>query len=351
MNGQRLRWIAIIVTLVGVLVVSTGLVSAKNKERAKSFLRSAINIDLAARTVTLPLHEGVAPDGSVTYYIITEASDRKLARKLGVNWSPLLENATGTVAAQNGRYEDGKLTFEGTVNFSPARIVVPNPDTGFPPTSFQPGSVGNAKYTPLVVLPHGDVLNAPQVANTSGLHDRIHAIDYRKGTVTLALVDGFYEGDPFVYISTEASIELAAALEQSTYAPNLQAAPGIGTTDDPSSARQPILLVVNGETGATNPERQGLESALQGDGAPLNTFQEEPGSDTYSPIWDAYLAIWTDTAIERGQRTQIRDIDDVADLVQDGLITSGGNGPANAELGGLRAANFVINCPIMAELR
>jgi len=63
------------------------------------------------------------------------------------------------------------------------------------------------------------------------------------------------------------------------------------------------------------------------------------------------LAVWTDEAIERGRRTQIRDIDDVADLVEEGLITSGGNGPANAELGGLRAANFLVNCPIVAELR
>ena len=39
---------------------------------------------------------------------------------------------------------------------------------------------------------------------------------------------------------------------------------------------------------------------------------------------------------------------DIAEAVEDGLLVSGGNGPENPTLGGLRAAGFIVNCPIMA---
>jgi hypothetical protein len=39
----------------------------------------------------------------------------------------------------------------------------------------------------------------------------------------------------------------------------------------------------------------------------------------------------------------------VADLVEDGLLTSGGGGPANASLEGLRALPGISNCPVVIE--
>jgi hypothetical protein len=39
---------------------------------------------------------------------------------------------------------------------------------------------------------------------------------------------------------------------------------------------------------------------------------------------------------------------DVARAVMDGFLMSGGFGPMNPDLGGLRAAGFIVNCPIMA---
>ena len=78
-----------------------------------------------------------------------------------------------------------------------------------------------------------------------------------------------------------------------------------------------------------------------GQGDPLNITQEEPGDNEYSPVWDVTPAVWTDRAIESGQRTRLTD-------AEEGLITSGGAGPRNASLEGLRALPGISNCPIIA---
>ena len=57
--------------------------------------------------------------------------------------------------------------------------------------------------------------------------------------------------------------------------------------------------------------------------------------------------MWTDAAIAGGQRELLGDKDVIADLVEEGILVSGGFGPVNPSLGGLRAAGFVVNCPII----
>ena len=89
-----------------------------------------------------------------------------------------------------------------------------------------------------------------------------------------------------------------------------------------------------------------------GEGAPLNITEIHPRNQgsipSYSPLWDVHPAIWTEQAIAEGERTLIDHHDDIADGVEEGFITSGGMGPANPELGGLRAAGFIVNCPIIS---
>ena len=84
-----------------------------------------------------------------------------------------------------------------------------------------------------------------------------------------------------------------------------------------------------------------------GQGDPLNITQKEPGDNEYSPVWDVTPAVWTDRAIESGQRTRLTDAEEVADLFEEGLITSGGAGPRNASLEGLRVLPGISNCPII----
>jgi len=345
--------IRIVATLafVAALVVGIGQQSTPVSAGGTTvFMRSATN--LTADTVTLPLFKGRTPGGEKTYFIITESSDRADAQARGVNWAPKLANALGTKAVQRvtGDFDNG-LKFAGTVDFSPTRVVVPSSPNGFPPTEAKAGAIGDANYTPLITQGNGIVLNASQVANNTGQHDSLVSLDLQRKTVTLRVLSGFYEGDPIVYLRMDASLELLAAIEASTFAPNMNAAPGLASNDRDTSARSAIIPVVNGPRGINNPERQGLESALLGEGSPQNVTQEIPDNDIYTPMWDVHPVVWTDKAIKAGLRRQLRDHDEIADLVRQGVLVSGGDGPANPSLGGLRAGKFISNCPVIAIFR
>lgn len=129
----------------------------------------------------------------------------------------------GTTTSTNIASPNVVVNFEGGVDFSPQRIVVPGPD-GFPPSQFKAGAIGDAKYSPLITTGNSIVLNASQVANASGLHDAVISIDYTNRSVTLDQFFGFYDGKQVLYLHQDASVELVAAVEGSTLAPNLNAA-------------------------------------------------------------------------------------------------------------------------------
>ena len=310
-------------------------------------LPSALNIDIEHGTVTLPLYEGRTSSGSPTWYILTESSNPADARQRGVNYSGKLNNALGTAAVQKGHFDHGTLVFDGTVNFGLKWSVVPGPD-GFPPASYSYGAKGDARYSPLVQVGKDVVINAPQVANNTGVSGSVEAIDYAHRTVTLSLLAGFVDGQVTVYLHTDASSPLVAALEHSTYTPNLNAAPGLAS-DAPSSARAAIIPVVNGITGDANPMRQGLNSALLGQGDPLNVAQEQPSDPVhYSPIWDVTPVKWTAAAIAAGKRVQLHSMVDVRAEALAGNIVGALPGKPNVGLGGITAPGAISNCPIIA---
>lgn len=322
-------------------------------------LPSALKIDIEHETVTLPLHEGRTTDGRRTWYVVTESSDQADAARRGVNYSNKLLNAVGTAAVQKVRLGDDGLVFPGTVDFSLTHVLVPGPN-GFPPAQFAAGAAGDAKYSPLVqivaqedektekTIPgSGIVLNAPQVANDSGRSGSVVDIDYERRTVTLNMLAGFVDGQITLYLHTDASSELVAALESSTYAPNLNAAPGIAN-DEPPSSRAAIIPVVNGIRGDGNPMRQGLESALLGQGDPFNVAQEQPSDPVhYTPIWDVSPVQWTDAAIAAGLRVQLHSQDAVRTQALAGNIVSALPGTSDTGLGGINASGSISNCPIM----
>ncbi len=337
-----------VAALVAAIAIALSAIPASGKEKTSGgeVLPSAIELNRNAGTVTLPLFKG-KHDGRKVWYIVTESSNKDSAERRGVNHAPKLTNALGTKAVQRARVVDGVVRFSGTVDFSPELVVVPGPN-GFPPERFRPGAVGDADYSPLITTNGRTVLNASQVANSSGLHDAVVDIDRKGRQVTLDTFDGFYDDDPLQYLHQEGSVRLIAAIESSTFAPNLNAAPKVGSDDKEISAREAIIPIVNGPRGVNNPQRQGLQSALLGQGDPLNIIQEEPGDNEYSPVWDVTPAVWTDRAIQSGQRTRLTDAEEVADLFEEGLITSGGAGPRNASLEGLRALPGISNCPVVA---
>ena len=313
-----------------------GLVPATNAaaKSARTFLPSVhVNAD---QTATFPLHHGVTSDGRDLWFVIIDASNDNAAQKFGVNVSQKLQNVRGTAAVMHVTVNNGTWVFPATVDFSKTREVVGTPGTGFPPVSFHAGSVGEAGYSPLIQLPDGTVLNAPQIANATGLHDKVVRIDEAGATVDLKLTNGFSRGNKVLYVSTDSSVELAAALEGATLAPALGAAPTVGQ-DGTDQARTSLAAFVNGPTGVNNPQRQGLNSALLGEGDPLNVLAWMPNQGRYSPLWDVFLTEWAAGQTPR----QVTRFADVADLAASGAVTSPGGAP-------WAAAGVIVNCPIVA---
>ncbi len=104
------------------------------------------------------------------------------------------------------------------------------------------------------------------------LKDLIHIPErVHQGDFVLKLSEGVSRDKRVLYLSTDASAGTPAALEASTLAPRLDAAPFAGG-DGTDSARASLAAFVNGPTGVGNPNRQGLNSALLGEGDPINVL-------------------------------------------------------------------------------
>jgi len=332
-------------------------------------LLRAGSVDQDKMTVTLPLYRGELKNGKPVWYILTDTTDEKNAEALGLNFSAKLAySETGAAVRHGNLKKDGTLVFDqGAVDFAPQRSVVPGkaPDF-FPPKSAQPGSVGDRFYTPLVKIDNagGHIYNAPVIAfgveadkisfckgmvDYSRVHDRVLEIcpeGRAGGTVTLQMTPIFSFGRPSAYISTEASDPMVAALDNGTFARTLGDI-GVGSDDGAFSAVERLFPIVNGPTGADNPQRQGLNSALSDigkDGKPLPPLHVIGGIPTlaldYSPLWDLNLGVWTKEAIAKDYRSRQIDEFQLLEFVRRGFIT----GPRGAEFG---STGIVVNCPIV----
>lgn len=332
-------------------------------------LLRAGTVDQKNMTVTLPLYRGELKNGKPVWYILTDTNDERNAEALGLNFSAKLAySETGRAVRSGELRKDGTLIFDkGTVDFAPKRSVVPgNAPNFFPPKSAQPGSVGDRDYTPLVRISNagGYIYNAPVVAygveadgidscggrvNYDRVHDRVLKIcpeGRAGGTVTLQMTPIFSFGRAAAYISTEASDPVVAALDNGTFTPALGDV-GVGSDDGAFSAVERLFPIANGPTGADNPQRQGLNSALSdvgADGKPLPPIHVIGGLPTlaldYSPLWDLNLGEWTKEAIDKNYRSRMIDEFQLLEFVRRGFIT----GPGGKAFG---STGIVVNCPIV----
>lgn len=368
-------------------------------------LLTAGTVDLEATpstTVTLPLYEGKLAsggpdDGKSIWYVVTDTSDADNAAALGLNFSAKLlfadlpdgqSNEFMSSTVRRAFYDaDGQLIFAGgKVDFSPERRVS-SPSTSNEGTTnlletldFAPGAVGSANgdadgfYSPLVQISNAGnhVYNAPMVsydtsreelstycdgiseADRAGaltkLHDGVVSIcpgdDGEPGTVTLEMAQGFSFGRPVLYLSTDASAGIAAALEGAIYAPALGNIP-VGRDDSLFSSIERIFGFTNGPSndfGEANPQRQGFNSAIRGEGGPLNVLGGIPTIATdYSPLWDLNLGEWTQEAIDNGYRSRLFEEFQILGMVERGFVT----GPGGSAYG---SSGIIINCPIVQRL-
>ena len=187
----------------------------------------------------------------------------------------------------------------------------------FPPKIARAGSIGDAHYSPLVRVANRNdiVFNAPVIAFNVGpekisfcggnpdyaiVTNSVANICPDKGTVDLKLRFGFADGKHLRYLSFDANSEESATLEASTFAPAeseiLQ-----------SGATEVIYTIVNGKRGRNDGERQGLNSALSGEGPSLDilaNFKEI--SAGYSPMWDVQLVSRQRSYQKRSTKTHHR---------------------------------------------
>ncbi len=368
-------------------------------------LLTAGTVDLEATpnaTVTLPLYEGRLDsggpnDGATFWYIVTDTSDKENAEALGLNFSAKLlfselpegmQSMVMSNSVRSGYYDkDGVLVVSGgPVDFSPVRSVSSaSTDTAgtsnlLTQITFQPGAVGadngdpDGFYSPLVQIDNAGrhIYNAPTVSfgttaaelnsycdgipdaqkadALTKLHDSVVAIcpgdGGAAGTVTISLTNGFSFGRPILYISTDASAEIAASLEGAVFAPALANIP-VGRDDSLFSSIERIFGFTNGPTNEfaeVNPQRQGFNSAIVGEGGPLNVLGGIPTIATdYSPLWDLNLGEWTQEAIDAGYRSRLKEEFQILGMVERGFITGPGGNPYGS-------TGIIINCPIVQRL-
>jgi hypothetical protein len=326
-------------------------------------LMKQAQVDLEKGTAKLPLRKGRLKSGELAWFVLTDVTDENFANLHGLAYSPKLSyGLTGKGAREAIIQGDGTFEFDsGKVDFSPQRSVSPGKAPNFfPPKSAQPGSEGDADYSPLVHIKNSakDILfNAPMLAfnvsdakldkfcdgdaNHDIVHDKVVAICPRDGTVTLALTIGFTFSKPILYLSTEANNPLVATLEGATHAPALAALPFALEDASPGESAERIYVFANGPTGLDNPQRQGLDSALSDGRGPLNVLGGIPTINLdYSPLWRLFPAKWTSAAIEHGYRSRLTDAIAIEDMASKGFITS-------IDDGALRAVGFIVNCPVV----
>ncbi len=366
-------------------------------------LLTAGTVDLESEkaTVTLPLYEGRlksggSKDGQRYWYVVTDTSDKDNAAALGLNFSEKLaftdvsssKTRFEPSAVRRGFYdENGVLvTSGGAVDFSTVRVVsAGSTDTEgtanrLSDLTFSPGAIGtdvddeNGFYSPLVKIENArnHIYNAPmvsfntseadlkpycdgiseseEVAARSMLHDSVVNIcpgeDGEPGTVTLELALGFSFGRPVLYLSTDASSEIAASLEGGIYAPAL-ANIAVGGDDSLFSGVERIFGFTNGpvnDSDQVNPQRQGFNSAIIDGGGPLNVLGGIPTIATdYSPLWDLNLGEWTQEAIDNGYRSRMTEEFAILGMAERGFITGPGGSPYGS-------TGIIINCPIVQRL-
>lgn len=345
-RGRKLgfagRAVTLAVAALCLATIGTPSAGAATEFRARFILSATENADQTI--ATLPLYRGTS-GGQNVFYVVTDASDQDTARRLGVNFAPRLNLAKGTAAVmpvgtagsffRSDRFLPalttiGTLQFPATVNFAPVRRLTPGPN-GFPPAIAEPGAVAEAGYTPLVQLPNGVVLNAPHIINNTGRADKVRGTDMTARTVQYGETEGRHRGFVVHYLSFEASDPVAAAVEDVTFAPALGASP--------TSSRALLRAFTNGQLGAGNPNRQGLNSTVVEGLDPLNILGAAPAlflgigdSATYSPLWGVRAETWL---VPVEQRIRQSDFAAVAALEAQGRVAGGFPG-------------FLVNCPLLS---
>jgi hypothetical protein len=315
--------------------------------------------------------------------VLTDVSDQALAQQIGLNFAPKLANSSrgcpGCVQALSipeNILSAGAVSFKGTPDFTPDRLLVPGP-AGFPVQTVRAGSVAGPFYTPYVQVAGTNIVyNAPIIATGDGpfdvtthrnTHDRVLAIDTANMTVDLLIIRAFSAGKEVAYLSFDSSSQEAAVLERSTFTPVLEGLPFPNGEFRTDGARAAIFAFANGQTGTSSPPAQGLNhlvvdgrnveeaqlantallTALRNGGDARNVLDVFPTMIDprfrleYSPAWDLRLTFWSSAAVASGINVAQTDSNVIRTLATQWVVGSPGGLF-------LASANIEVNCPVVA---
>jgi len=363
----------------GVGVPRTGILP-----QANVFMGQVSLVNLDDGFARVPLYRGTF-NGQRVWYVLMDASDSATAAARGLNFAPRLNNADRTCPAcvQDVTVTGGAIpgpgtsvAFQGTLDFSPQRMLVPGPE-GFPPLAAQPGGMAVGLYSDLIRV--GNVVfNAPIVATGNGpfdvvthsnTHDRVLRMDTVAGTVDLLMVRAFAGGRDIMYFTFGSSDATAATIERAAFVPVMAQIPFANDDQNPEGARVALWTFVNGKAGSGQPveQRQGLNhviidggnrhdasltnrialDSLRNGGDARNvlgtfpTFDDPALRRLYVPIWDVFVTMWRPELVAQGKNFAQTDGNVIRQLaVFDRLTNPGGRM--------LNSAGFVVNCPPFA---
>ena len=265
-----------------------------------------------------------------------------------MNFARKLANAAGTPAIQNVTMKNGVIDFPATVNFAPTRVLQPGPN-GFPPAKASPPSVGNPGYSPLIRLPSGIVINAPQIANDTGHADKALKLDKSKKKVLYQETEGRYEDKHVHYVSFESGDPAAATIEDVTFAPALNKLPKAGLDGLHQLGPRGAGGVHQRADRHREPGRQGENSTILDNADPHNILKEVPvlpqhsdvGDPHYTPGWDVHFARVDAGRPWPGARVEMQSTDEVDLRVKMKTVTGPGGKPFGP-------SNFTVNCPLVS---
>ena len=136
--------------------------------------------------------------------------------------------------------------------------------------------------------------------------------------VRIPLTNGWYQGRPIQYITTDASDRDAAAMLGANYVPRLAYAV-------PESPREPGQPTATDRIYAvTNFEQDNVLPSAPGPVGPANTDR------TYSPLWVVHEVTWH----AKGTARTLRSEQDVLEAADKGLVS-------------IKSTGIVVNCPIV----
>lgn len=282
--------------------------------------------------VSLRLHHGVV-DGGDVWFIRTDVSDEGFAERERLVFTPKLRPlAQEGLSGELFLFDDGPAVLSaapGAAGYTPAWRV------RRATWQAQPRRLGSAadvrraeRRGDLSVEDTGAVLNAAIVKWPGGqlAVDRkletyldggqlIEPPDTRNGEVKFKLHECFPNAR---YIVTDHSIEPAADMTKTVFAPGLHGLP------------RDV-----GATGRTNVFMGGVEGPGPMKGQP-SVFDSDPGDPVWSPYWDHFTYVWksdVDARVLRSER-QVHAARDAGDLEEF---------PGTPDTGG---EVFTVNCPV-----